>query len=199
MYMTRHKPSVLVDELLVRFDADLHCYQWWWGNTEDKDALVDMVALDSGPRIFAGTLATWDFEVEKNQQSSAVFKRDEDGNTTWYVFVLELRGSHNVYIDLMVHADSTMQEILLFACNLFHMPLIPSTLLIPWGVNEKGWLDVEDPSASLGLSTDSTSPILHRRFAEVFAIINLLAEETNTFEHHYEWRNIINMQVSLWD
>jgi len=44
MYMARHKPGVLVDELLVRFDADLHCYQWWWGNTEDKDALVDMVA-----------------------------------------------------------------------------------------------------------------------------------------------------------
>ena len=207
-YMARHKPDVDMDELLVCFKADLRRYQWWWGNTEDKDALVDMVALDSGPRIFAGALATWDFEVEENQQSSAVFKRDEDGNATWYVFVMELRGSHSVHIDLMVHADSTMQEILLFACNLFHMPLIPSTVLILWGVDEEGGVDVEDPSACLGLSTDSTSPVLHRSFAEVYAIMqqaaammeeNLLAEETDTFDHHYEWRNIVNMQVSLWD
>jgi len=27
---------------------------------------------------------------------------------------------------------------------------------------------------------------------------NLIAEETDTFEHHYEWRNIIKMQFSLW-
>ena len=138
MYMARHKPSVHVDELLVRFETDLCRYQWLWGNTEDKDALVDMVALDSGPRMFSGSLAFFDFEVEETQQSSAVIKCDEDGNATWYVFVLELRGSHDVFIDVTVHADSTMQEILLFACNLFHMPLILLTVLILWGMDKEG-------------------------------------------------------------
>ena len=138
-----------------------------------------------------------------------MFKYDEHGVPTWYVFVVELRGSHEVvYLDLMVHADTTMMEILLFACNLFAMPLIPSTVLFLWGLDEEGEVDVDDPTTSLDLSSDSTSAIMHWRFAEVFALMqqvaermqeNLQEEETEDFEHHHEWANILYLQGTLWD
>ena len=209
MYMARYQlGGMQSDQLLIGFEPDFRRYQWWWGNLQDKDALVDMVALDSRPRIFAGCMATWDYDMDENPQSSQVYKHDDDGIATWYVFVLELRGDHDVYIDLMVHADATMMDILLFACKLFHMPLTPSTVLILWGLDEHGAVDVDDPTASLGLTTDSTSPMMHRSFAEVFEIMqqvavgmeeNLLEEETEDFEHHYEWRHIVKVQATLWD
>jgi hypothetical protein len=208
MYMARHSPGVSVDELLLSFEPNYRRHQWWWGNTVDKDALVDMVALDLGPRIFAGCLTTWDDSQGENQQCSEVFKYDEQGVPTWYVFALELRGGHDVCIDLMVHADSTMMDIMMFACHLFRMRQIPSTVLILWGVDEEGGVDVEDPSVGVGLSTHSTSAIMDMRFADVFAILeqvaarmeeNLLEPETDDFEHHYEWRTIVKKQATLWD
>ena len=121
---------------------------------------------------------------------------------------MELRGGHdNVYLDLMVHADSTMMDILLFVCKLFGMPLIPATILFLWGLNEKSEVDVEDPNASLDLTSDSTSAITHMRFADVFALMQQVAErmqenlqqkETVDFEHHYAWANIIELQLTLW-
>jgi len=209
MYMARHTWGVSMDRLLLCFVPGYRQHQWWWGDTDDTDALVDMVALDFGPRIFAGGLANGDHDVAGNHQCSKVFKNDEHGVPTWYVFVVELRGGHDdVYLDLMVHADTTMMEIMLFACKLFGMPLIPSTVLFLWGLDEEGEVDVDDPSASLDLCSDSTSAIMDMRFAEVFAIMeqvaermqeNLLEEETEDFEHHHEWANIINLQATLWD
>jgi len=74
-------------------------------------------------------------------------------------------------------------------------------------LNEKSEVDVGDPNASLDLTSDSTSAITHMRFADVFALMqqvaermqeNLQQEETVDFKHHYAWANIIELQLTLW-
>jgi len=207
MYRVWHDACMSMDQFLFCFEPDHRRHQWWWGNMKDKDALVDMLALDSGPRIFASCLATWgDYGEAEIPQCSEVFKYDEQGIPTWYVFVLELRERRDLYIDLVVHADSTMMEILLFVRELFRVPVIQSTVLILWGLNDEGEVDVDDPYARLDLSIDCTCAVMHQRFAEVFAIMqqaaammenNLHLAETDHFEHHYEWRHIIRAQAKL--
>ena len=210
MYMAKDALGICTDPLLLHFDQDHRQYKWWWGNMDDKDALVDMVALDFGPRIFAGGIATHINGVHESQQCSQAFKHDEHGVPTWYVLVVELRGGgrDNAHLlDLMVHADTKMMEILLFLSKLFDLPLFAPTVMFVWGMDEEGEVDVEDPSACFAFCSENTSAFGHRSFADVFVGLQqvasrmqdkLLEEETEDFEDPYELGGNPQLRVGFW-
>jgi hypothetical protein len=197
---------VSIEPLLLCFEPDHRRHQWWWGNMDDKDVLVDMVALDLGPRIFAGCIATWYSSDYRDQHCSEVFKYDNHGIPTWYVFVVELQHGEDMNIDLVVHADTMMMDVMSFVFKLFHMPLIPSSMLILWGLDAQGEVNDKSWHTSVVLNTDSTSAILHMRFADVFArmqqaatIMNptSLEEASDYDEPHFKWRTIVKLQATL--
>ena len=211
-----------VDALLPYFEQEHREHQWWWGNMDDKHALVDMVALDFGPRIFAGGIASQNYGVHGEPQCSQVFKYDEHGVPTWYVLVVQFRGSirNKVCFDLMVHADTTFTGILSFICEMFGMPQVDSTvqyvmpLLFVWGFDAEGDVDVEGldyvlhPYSCFILDPRNTSALANRRFADVFVQMQevaarvqeqLLHVEEEEFEPQHESDAMLQLQVGLWD
>jgi len=200
-----------MDLSLLYFEQEHRQHKWWWGNMEDQDALVDMVALDFGPRIFAGGIATRNYAVQESPQCSQVFKHDEHGVPTWYVLAVELRGASydDVYFDLMVHADTKMMEILLFACKLFGKSQDNSSVMFVWGLDENCEIDADDPNSCFAFSSENPCAFVHKRFADVFVAMQevaarmqkyLLEEQTGDFvEPREKWETILRMQVRLWD
>jgi len=201
-YMTRYYQDVSVEEHLLNFEPNFRCYQWWWGDFTNGNAVVEMAALDYGPRISASCVTLWDDEVAPAQQSSQVYARDDSDDATWYVMRLEI-DNHGVCVDLKVHPHSTMLEILLFSLDLFDTPERTFTSLLLWGLDGEGKVDVDDTMSHFLLSTTSESSVLNNTFENMFGVMEEAATRMQAnllldiCEHHLEWYKIIAMVGSL--
>jgi len=207
MYISRCM-EVDIEEKLLKFDPGFRAHKWWWNTGIERQGLLDLDVLETGPRIFAGGLSKSAFVVECALHESSVLKADADGNATWVVIVIDVRGTHNVYVDLIVHAELTMLDVLKFAAALFAMSLADGTDLVVWGLDSAGNINMDRLDTRVDLNIKTKSPVLHMKIADVFERMFQAAEdiqvildkeETDDHAYPFEWQCVKYKQLTLWD
>jgi len=160
VYLRRWK-EIDIDDELLKFDPGFRAYKWWWNMGKERGGMLDLDVLETGPRIFAGGLSKSSFLVECALHESIVLKTDDAGNATWFVIVLDVRGTYNLYVDLIVHADMIMMDILTFAAALFAMSLADDTDLVVWGLDNAGNINMDLLDTRVDLNIKTKSPVVH--------------------------------------
>ena len=200
--------EVGIQEKLLRFDPGYRAHKWWWNTGIERKGLLDMEILEMGPRIFAGGLSVSDFRVECELHESTVLKTDADGNATWLLIALDVRGTKNLYMDLIVHAEQTMMDVLTFAAALFAMSLADRTHLVVWGLDSAGNIKLDSVDTCVELNIKTKSPVVHMKIVDVFGRMLQAAEdiqvilnnkETDVEDYPFEWECIKYRQLILWN
>ena len=198
--------EVGIEEKLLRFDPGFRAHKWWWNTGIERKGLLDLDVLEMGPRIFAGGLSKSAFLVECALHESTVLKSDANGNATWLVIALDVRGTKNLYVDLIVHAEQTMMDVLTFAAALFAMSLADKTNLVAWGLDSAGNINIDRLDTHIDLNIKTKSPVVHMKIVDVFGRMLQAAEdiqvildneETEDYEYPCEWQCVKYRQLTL--
>jgi len=196
------------DEYLMCYKPENRDYKWWWDVTVDPNHEMDFKTLGNGPRIFTGGVSKTTCDPNLIQQRSEVMVVGDDGEPEWIALVVQVRGSYEVTIDVMVHRDVKIKEIIEFLVSKFRLKEIPSTEMFIWAMDNHGRVNVEDLDGQLNLNLTHTSPVMEMPFGKVFKTMQEAGEkmcqitdieESEDHEIPYEWQLVENMTMTLWD
>jgi len=206
--ITPFMPMGNADDYLIDYKHAFRDYNWWWDVTVKPKHEMDFKTLADGPRIFTGGVAKTSCDPNLVQQMSEVVVMGEDGEPEWIVLVVQLRGSYELTIDVMVHCDVKVKEIFQFLVSKFRLNEISTTEMFIWAMDNHGHVNVEDLDGQLNLNLTHTSPVMEMPFGKVFKTMQEAAEkmcriteieESDDHEIPYEWQLVENMTMTLWD
>jgi hypothetical protein len=141
----------------------------WWGQRDGCE--FDLDANGAASKIFAGGLVHFCDDEAVHQHESALFRRDENNQPEWIVLAIELRGMRALFLDIMVHVDATMRDILVFVCQLFQMPVCKDAQLVCWGFDAACTIDVHSYDSAVYLHMEDGSALLHSTIGKVYAVM----------------------------
>jgi len=167
--------NAVLDSTFLAYDPMLRNQALWWGQRDG--CAFDLDANGAASQIFAGGLVHYCNDEAVHQHESAVFRRDENNQPEWIVLAIELRGMRALFMDIMVHVNVTMRDILVFMCQLFNMPLCKYAQLVCWGFDAAGTIDVHSYDSAVYLHSEDASELLHCTIGKVFAIMEQVKAE----------------------
>jgi len=141
----------------------------WWGQRDG--CKFDLDAHGATSKIFAGGLVHYCNDEAVHQHESAVFRRDKNNQPEWIVLAIELRGMHDLFMDIMVHVEATLRDILVFVCELFQFPVCKDAQLVCWGFDAACAIDVHSYDSAVYLHSDDGSALLHSTIGKVFPVM----------------------------
>jgi len=196
-----------VDAHLMDFQHSFRVCRWWWDLPINANHDMDFKSLDTGVPIFTGGLSKTTCDPNLPQQMSEVLVVGEDGEPKWFVLVVQLRGSYELTIDVIVHHDVKIKEIFKFLVTAFRLKEDSTTEMFIWAMDNEGGVNVEDLDGQLNLNLTHTSPVLEMPFDRVFKTMQAAAEkmkeitakeESDDHEIPHEWQLVENITFTLW-
>jgi len=115
-------------DYLMRFEPHFRGTTWWWHKGDWVESEMDCDGTGGGC-IFVGGICTVP-HIDYDHMNLIVMRKDNQGEGEDFVMVIEKRGSKKIYMDVMVHKDKTMRDLLRFLTVHFRLLDDPSTAMV---------------------------------------------------------------------
>jgi len=213
IFMARFADDKFADDYLMCFEPHFRDTEWWWQKGDWVQTATDSDGTVGGGIVAGGICMVP--HMDNDNMTSIVMLEDEEGDAETFVMVIERRGSTNCYMDLMVHKNKTMRDVLRFLTVHFRLHQDQSTVMLFCGMREDGTADLENTDGGLYLHSKHPAPMMDKSMGDMWTILQSLADDMvqlwrgavdpahghwdTTVQEHDECWNIINNTVVLMD
>jgi len=179
-------------DYLMRFEPDFRGTAWWWQKPHSVESAMHCDGTGGGG-ILVGGICTVP-PMDNDHINSAVMRQDDQGVDEDFVMVIEKRGSDNFYMDVMVHRDKTMRDLLRCLTVHFRLPSDQRTAMVFWGMRDDGTADLENHDGGLYLHSKHPSPMMDKSMGEMWTLMQKLADDMVE-----SWRGDVDPALGHWD